>query len=246
MTVSADPRSSSDTAVQSIAIAQSSVYERLAAPFEQTFHDTRGGVSIEYVTGEQVTSRLNEVLGPTGWSFVVVEHGIHIEADEIWCLGELTIYDDDNPLRVTKRVQFGSQKLKRPRYNQQYPDQARPPLDIGFDLKGAATDCLKKCASLIGVGLYLSRKEEQPRPRPAAPSNGQPQATQQEHVTYGSGQVPKCSECGAELTVTNFRDGTSWSAVQLADAGQKKHARVLCMRHYREANDAKRAQEASV
>jgi len=33
------------------------------------------------------------------------------------------------------------------------------PLDIGFDLKGAATDALKKCASLIGVALYLWKKE---------------------------------------------------------------------------------------
>ncbi|MBV9324638.1 MAG: hypothetical protein JO352_12715, partial [Chloroflexi bacterium] len=38
------------------------------------------------------------------------------------------------------------------------------PLDLGFDLKGAATDAMKKCASWLGVGLYLSRKPP-PRPR---------------------------------------------------------------------------------
>ena len=42
-------------------------------------------------------------------------------------------------------------------------------IDYGFDLKGAATDSLKKCASLIGVGLYLSEKSGgQTAPAPAA------------------------------------------------------------------------------
>ena len=36
------------------------------------------------------------------------------------------------------------------------------PLDLGFDLKGATTDAMKKCASLLGVGLYLSRKAPAP------------------------------------------------------------------------------------
>jgi hypothetical protein len=54
-----------------------------------------------------------------------------------------------------RRQQYGSQKIKRKRDSGNI-------LDIGFDYKGAATDALKKCASLIGVGLYLSRKEEQP------------------------------------------------------------------------------------
>jgi hypothetical protein len=52
---------------------------------------------------------------------------------------------------------FVSQKIKRSR-------STGAPLDLGFDLKGAATDAMKKCASLLGVGLYLSRKPP-PRPR---------------------------------------------------------------------------------
>src|ERR1051325_7009380 len=65
------------------------VYQRLAAPFESTFRDLRGGVELEYITGEQCVSRLNQVLGPVGWSFAVREHGLNAEADEIWVLGEL-------------------------------------------------------------------------------------------------------------------------------------------------------------
>ena len=54
--------------------------------------------------------------------------------------------------RMVVRQQFGSQKIRRSR-------SSGAPLDLGFDLKGASTDALKKCASLLGVGLYLSRKE---------------------------------------------------------------------------------------
>ena len=50
-------------------------YEALSAPFETTFRDHRGGIELEYITGEQTVSRLNEVLGVSGWSFRVLEHG---------------------------------------------------------------------------------------------------------------------------------------------------------------------------
>ena len=45
------------------------VYEKLAAPFEETHRDVRGGVQLEYITGEQCITRLNETLGVAGWSF---------------------------------------------------------------------------------------------------------------------------------------------------------------------------------
>jgi hypothetical protein len=132
------------------------LYARLAEPFHETFWDNRGGIDLEYVTGEQVTSRLNETLGFLNWSFRVVEHGIHPEADECWVMGELTATIDGQTI---VRQQFGSQKVKRSR-------SSGAPLDIGFDLKGAATDCLKKCATLIGVGLWLSEKTAGPDGKP--------------------------------------------------------------------------------
>ena len=196
------------------------LYQRLAAPFETTFRDQRGGVELEYITGEQCVSRLNQVLGPLGWSFMVREHGLNAEADEIWVLGELTVMADG--LTAT-RQQFGSQKIKRAR-------QTGNPLDIGFDLKGATTDSLKKCASLIGVGLYLSRKET-----PTA-----------ESVTTGdTGERLTCEKCGQELAEIRFRDGTAWLPVQLASLGRRKHGQVLCMDHYRQANEARRRAEQS-
>ena len=135
-------------------------HDRLSAPFDVTFTDVRGGVELTYVTGEQVTRRLNEVLGVGGWSFRILRHDVNAEADEAWALGEIVAEIDG---KCVTRQQFGSQKIKRSR-------STGKPLDLGFDLKGAATDAMKKCASLLGVGLYLSRKAP-PRPnlRPAAP-----------------------------------------------------------------------------
>lgn len=141
----------------------SDVYTQLTAPFAQTFK--KPGSNLDYITGEQVTSRLNEVLGWDGWNFRVIEHGYDESADELWCLGELTV-------GPTIRNQFGSQKPNR--YSR--GDNAGKIIDLGFDLKGAATDALKKCASLIGVGLYLHEKDS-PQPKAPASSIASPEAS---------------------------------------------------------------------
>jgi hypothetical protein len=242
---------------------EAELYSRLATPFDVTFRDLRGGVELEYVTGEQVTTRLNEELGFLAWSFKLLEHGIHAEADECWVLGELTVEVGG---RTVIRQQFGSQKVKRSR-------SSGTPMDIGFDLKGAATDALKKCASLVGVGLYLWKKEPpaglgnggQPtngeysnggsnggyRPNGSGGANG----TNGMHVVGGNGgtdagvsdfEAFACEECGEPLTETRFKDGTNWPPSQLAVFGRRKHSRVLCMTHYREANQAKRRAEEAL
>jgi len=241
---------------------EAELYSRLATPFDVTFRDLRGGVELEYVTGEQVTTRLNEELGFMAWSFKLLEHGIHAEADECWVLGELTVEVGG---RTVTRQQFGSQKVKRSR-------SSGTPMDIGFDLKGAATDALKKCASLVGVGLYLWKKE----PPAGLGNGGQPTnsgygngngggnggygsngvgGTNGMHVVGGNGGAPAgstdfeafaCEECGEPLTETRFKDGTNWPPSQLAVFGRRKHSRVLCMMHYREANQAKRRAEEAL
>jgi hypothetical protein len=209
------------------------IYAKLAAPFESTFKDVRGGVELEYITGEQCISRLNETLGVAGWSFVVKEHGVNADADEVWVLGEISANFGG---ALVVRQQFGSQKLRRSR-------ASGVPIDIGFDLKGATTDSMKKCAMLLGVGLYLSKKEQ-------APQNGQPAGAALPSIGLQpdptTGEIPTCAECGTELRETRFRDGTVWTPAQLAGYGRRKHNRVLCMEHYRAANDARRKAERSL
>lgn len=122
------------------------LYERLAAEFKQTFTlpGKRGsdGEPLQYITGEQCITRLNDVLTFQGWAFEVLGHGQL--GDDFWVQGRLTLHTLDGPL---VKEQFGSMTSNRG-------------MAPGDTLKGAATDCLKKCATLIGVGLYLSHKEE--------------------------------------------------------------------------------------
>lgn len=146
-------------------MSEPTLYDRLSAQFAKPLQRTgpTGGPMLDYLSGEQVISHLNDVLGVDGWEFRVLQHGHNQEADEIWVLGELTAHF---PERSVVRQQFGSQEVKHKRDGDI--------LEIGFDLKGAATDALKKCASLIGVGLWLYAKgggttSAPPPSRPAAP-----------------------------------------------------------------------------
>jgi hypothetical protein len=143
----------------------------------------------------------------------VLEHGIHVEADEAWVLGELRVLGGDAQDPIV-RQQFGSQRIKRSRRD-------GAPLDIGFDLKRATTDCLKKCATLIGVGLYLTRKEERVADvSPSAAERPEPAPT-----------LFNCAECDAVLKGVRLKDGSIWTPAMLAEHTRAKHGRVLCGAH---------------
>lgn len=108
----------------------------------------------DYHDGAQVIRWLNHVLLEENWSQRVVDHGRDEESDELWALVEFigTIYveDDDHLLQaftVTKQ-DFGAQKIERLRSN-------GLPRSIGDARKAAVTDGLKRCARLLGIGLYL-------------------------------------------------------------------------------------------
>lgn len=216
------------------------IYAELSKEFDQVHEDDRGGVKISYITGEQCVSRLNEVLGVAGWNFRVLEHAVNTEADEIWTLGELTAEIDG---RTVTRQQFGSQKLKRSRSSGQI-------LDIGFDLKAATTDALKKCASLIGVGLYLSHKESRAavdNKRQAARSGSATRATAA--ASDGDG----LHDCSAKDCTRKVKDGPgiyAFDGVQLSGkdiliASAQEFKRIFCMEHLVKARAAKAAKTAA-
>lgn len=120
----------------------STEYEKLTKHFDKTFR--KPGTTIDYLTGEQIVTRLNEELGWDGWAFEIVDHGYHLDSDAVWVKGRLTAGGK-------VKEQFGGQAHNRNKQGQI--------IDVGNDLKGAATDALKKCATLIGVGLYMAEKE---------------------------------------------------------------------------------------
>lgn len=114
----------------------------------------RGGKKVTYVEGGYVIAKLNEAFSPLGWDFEVVDQGqserkTESNAEgEVWVRGKLTIIDHKNGYRVFK-TQYG-----------QHPIHKNVP--IGDAFKAAATDAMKKCASLFGIALdvYWSQDEK--------------------------------------------------------------------------------------
>lgn len=203
-----------------------SVYAQLAARFTASDHKTKtiGGTGLTYVDGETVVSRLNEVLGFDGWSFEVVD--VTVLEDEVWARGRLTVYTEK---RAVIREQTGGQIINRTRGTPARPyvpaegDRPEQPavpaekgkvIELSNDIKGAVTDCLKKCATLVGVGLYLydpterreveaeMRAERGGRPAPKAPAstpaaNPATTASRSASTPTASGAAPTSSSTAA-------------------------------------------------
>lgn len=98
------------------------------------------GKMLDYVEAHSVIQRLNDAFDAE-WSFTVLKHEILSDTDEMIVLGQL------NAGGIVKS-QFGSTRITRSR-------QSGEMVSLADDLKAAATDALKKCATLLGVGLHL-------------------------------------------------------------------------------------------
>ena len=94
------------------------------------------GRKLDYVEGHAVIQRLTEAF-EGDWSFEVVK--FEVLDEEVVVLGKLSAGN-------VVKCQFGSSARAK---------ESGKPISIGDVLKGAATQALAKCASLLGVGLYL-------------------------------------------------------------------------------------------
>jgi hypothetical protein len=113
----------------------------LETPFTPEMIKQREGIHgqmLDYVEGRVVIERLNQAF-EADWTFEIEKH--EILENEVLVLGKLSAGG------VTK-TQFGSSEITR-------EEQTGKPVSIGDDLKAVATDAVKKCASLLGVGLHL-------------------------------------------------------------------------------------------
>jgi hypothetical protein len=97
---------------------------------------------MQYVEVGYVINLLNQAFG-WDWDFRIQEQ--QIGKTQVWVRGELTVR-----LRGHEIVkgQYGGADIKTNRSTNQ-------PLSVADDLKAAASDCLKKCASLLGVASDL-------------------------------------------------------------------------------------------
>ncbi len=106
----------------------------------------RGGLQFSYVEHGYVTERLNLVFG-FNWDFEVTDK--QILDDEVIVEARLTVRTPGGQTIV--KTQFGGADIKRHASGQ----KSGKPLSIADDYKAAASDALKKCASLLGIGLDL-------------------------------------------------------------------------------------------
>ena len=98
---------------------------------------------LDYVESAAVIQRLNDAFGHDGWSYEIVEQ--KTVEEEVITRGRLTIYGAE---RTVIKEQIGSHTFSRNRETNEI-------LSRGDCQKASATDALKKCSSLLGVGLHL-------------------------------------------------------------------------------------------
>ena len=117
--------------------------ELLEKPFDQNQIKQRNGnfgKVLDYIEGHAVIHRLNQAF-EAEWSFCILKHEVLEATNEVVVLGELRAGD-------VVKSQFGSSQITRSRENGE-------PISLADDYKAAATDAVKKCATLLGVGLHL-------------------------------------------------------------------------------------------
>jgi len=108
------------------------------------------GKTLDYVEGHSIIQRLNDAFD-ANWSFAILKHEITKETDEVIVLGELSA-------NGIVKTQFGSSRITRAR-------ESGEMISLSDDLKAAATDALKKAATLLGVGLHLYSSDGRPSKR---------------------------------------------------------------------------------
>lgn len=125
----------------------------------------RGNQMLDYVEAGYVISKLNETFNYM-WSFEIVES--KIENKQISVLGKLTAYivipTTPPMIQAIIKSQYGGSDIKTAVGSTQV-------IDTADDFKAAASDSLKKCASLFGIAqdVYWKSEKEDRQAASAAP-----------------------------------------------------------------------------
>jgi Rad52/22 family double-strand break repair protein len=141
---------------------------------EIRIREGRGSMKQRYVDHAYVTRTLNLAF-KWHWNFTILEDAI-LEVNEKFfeatCRGRLEVWFPGDPTPVIKE-QYGSQPIEYMR------DGVRP-VSLGDARKGAASDALKKCASLLGVALDIydsdfdfTKPAQDEKPKQAAKKEGE-------------------------------------------------------------------------
>jgi len=181
----------------------------LATPFAKDLIKTRqgrGGGQWKYVEGAQYINRLNDAF-EGDWSFELVSH--QIGQDSIVVHGRIRAGG------VVKEA-FGGSEITR-RKNGDL-------LSIIDDLKSAATDALKKAASLLGLGLalYVDRLEvidEEALTTPPEPRDDRHETPKESQLSAIHSLASKLGISPDKLAATSIKDyGSPPPRLSVADA----------------------------
>lgn len=116
----------------------------------------KGGGEWTYVTGGYIKKCLNMMFG-WDWDFEIL--GEQVLHGEVIVKGKLTCRTNGKTIIKT---QFGNKDIVYKKQNAEQIATGAPqiPLSIGNDMKAAATDALKKCASEIGIAADIYNADE--------------------------------------------------------------------------------------
>ena len=109
----------------------------------------KGGGVWKYTPVGYTMKALNLLFG-WDWSFEVVKEDVFIEAGEVVVKGRLTVKLGENTI---VKEQYGNKDII-------FRKDSKRPLSIGNDMKAAASDSLKKCASMIGIAADIYAPEQ--------------------------------------------------------------------------------------
>lgn len=113
------------------------MYEKTPKDYIKTFQG-RGGKQLAYVETGYMVKKLNQVFNYL-WDFEVVSE--KVEQGHIIVKGKLTAHM--SPELTLTKTQYGGASIKS--------KQDGNAVDIADDMKAAASDALKKCASMFGI-----------------------------------------------------------------------------------------------
>ena len=124
------------------------------------------GEDLDYVEAADVIRRLNDAFDGE-WSFEIIQHQQMF--DEVVVLGKLTA-------QGISKMQFGSHQVTKAKKDSTV-------MNIGFDLKAAASDCLKKASTHFGVALHLYSENIADEPREPADRNAMTSSESDETIS---------------------------------------------------------------
>lgn len=190
--------------LQTLSEAQVDFLLQRTPPHEIKMRQGRGGMQFSYVEHGYVTERLNLVFG-FNWDFEVMDK--QILEDEVIVEAKLTVRTPGGQTIV--KTQFGGADIKR------HTAGARSgkPLSIADDYKAAASDALKKCASLLGIGLDLYGRDR-PYETDETPEKAGSARTPGSQTTGKKSNVAEAGAFGPVATRTELNVGLELSRIE--------------------------------